>query len=285
MIRIPRIAFLCVLLAGAGCYGTSSQRRANVVDYLYPQGAEAQPPRDVTLDLPLRVGIAFAPSPFQGGEEVFDEKLKRDLLEQVAAAFRGTNGVQSVEVIPTTDLTPGGGFANLEQVAALYNLEVMTLVSYEQVQFDEPRKSSITYWTIVGAYVIEGNRNETRTILDASVFDIPTHTLLFRASGSSSIKEGSTAVDAPKKLRSASRDGFGEATVALIADLQSSLERFREQAKGGTVRGAGTPAVSVTGETGSGGSGGSGAGALGGLELAAAFLLLAAGARAARKQG
>ena len=279
MIRISKTVSVCVLIAFAGCYATTSQRRANVVDYLYPQGAEAQPPQDVTLDLPLRVGIAFAPSQDQW-EEVFDEKLKRDLLEQVAAAFRGTDGVQSVEVIPTTDLVPGGSFANLDQVAALYNLEVMALVSYEQVQFDEAKKSSITYWTIVGAYVIEGNRNETRTILDASIFDIGSRTLLFRASGSSSIEEGSTIVDVSKTMRTASRDGFSEATTALIADLQSSLDRFREQAKGGTVRGAGTPAVTVTRDT---GSGGSGAGALGGLELAAGLLLLALGARARKK--
>jgi rhombotail lipoprotein len=279
MVRSARRALPLAALVIAGCTTTSTQRRANVLEYLYPQGTPALPPSDIRLDLPLRVGIAFAPT--QSHESVFDETSKRDLLEQVAAAFRGTDGIQSVDVIPTTDLRPGGGFENLDQVAAMHGLEVMALVSYDQVQFDEARKSSITYWTIVGAYVIEGNRNETRTVLDASVFDIPSRALLFRASGSSSIKDSSTAVESSRKLRSASREGFQEAATDLIADLSVALEGFREQAKAGYVRGAGTPAVSFTGES---GSGGSGAGALGALELAAAGLLLASGARALRKQ-
>lgn len=272
------------LLALLGCATASTQRRANVLEYLYPAGTEAQPPRDVTLDLPLRVGIAFAPSEGNWSDSTFDEGAKRHFLEQIAEAFRGTSGIQSVEVIPTTDLIPGGGFDNLDQVAAMHGLEAMALLSYDQVQFDETKKSSITYWTIVGAYLIEGNRNETRTVVDAAVFDLPSRTLLFRASGTSAIKGSSTAVEVSQNMRAASRDGFREATTALIANLNEALERFREQAKGGTVRGAGTPAVTFTGETGTDGGGG-GAGAVGLADLAAVLLLLAgaAGAAVARR--
>lgn len=46
----------------AGCaLNAPAQRRAGVLDYLYPSGSTSQPPSDVRLELPLRVGIAFVP--------------------------------------------------------------------------------------------------------------------------------------------------------------------------------------------------------------------------------
>lgn len=269
-------AVLATLVLLASCVSTTTQRRASSLEFLYPKGAPAQPPTDVTLNLPLRVGIAFPPPPpvkDRQPPESFDESQKRALLERVAAAFRDRPEIARVEVIPTFDLKPDGGFENLDQLAKMYGLDVFALVSYEQIQFDEATEASITYWTIVGAYLIQGNRNETRTVMDASVFDIPSRALLFRASGASTLQGSATAINSPRELREAGAKGFEEATTMLIADLDRMLERFREQAKSGTVRGAGTSAVTVTDSAGGVG----GAGAVGVIELAAA-LLFAAGA-------
>jgi rhombotail lipoprotein len=264
---------LWIALLAAGCTSFPASRRANVLDYLYPQGTPARPPQDVVLDLPLRVGVAFAPTaPGAALDTSFEEAEKRALLESIAAAFRSTPEIESVEVIPTTDLRPSGGFDNLDQIAALHGLEAMALISYEQVQFDEAKRSSLVYWTIVGAYVFEGNRNETHTLLDAAIFDLRSRTLLFRSSGESAITGSSTAVDVARELRAASSAGFRAANEDLIGNLGQALAAFREQAKTGTVRGAGTPAISVTGQAGAGA--GSGAGALGGLELALGLALL-----------
>jgi rhombotail lipoprotein len=282
----PRPVWIPLVLGVAlalGCAAAPAQRRASVVDYLYPQGAPAQPPSDVALELPVVVGLAFAPGPgAAGGENVFDERLKRELLEKIAAAFRNLPEIERVEILTGTDLTAGGGFANLDQVAAMHALDLALLISYEQVQFEDLKRSSWTYWTIVGAYVIEGQQNETSTVLDASLFDIRSRTLLLRASGTSKLTRSATSVDASRAMRRASSAGFASATDDLIAELAVGLEAFREQAKSGRVRGAGTPAITVT-SSGAAAEGGTGAGAVGAVESLGA-LLLAVGAATARRK-
>jgi len=275
---------LCAALS-FGCATGSYQRRASVVEYLYPRGTPAVPPTDVTLHLPLAVGIAFAPAKNNYGSDVFDERQRRDLLEKIAKAFRDRPQISRVDVLSGTDLTPGGSFENLDQIAAMQGIDVVVLLSYEQVQFEDMRRSSLTYWTIVGAYIVEGQENETSTVLDASVLDIRSRALLFRASGTSKVKRGSTAVDSSSEMRNASTEGFEVATKELIENLSSTLEAFREQARAGHVRGAGTPAITVTSAgTGDGGGGGSGAGATGALEALAAGVLALGAAAAQRKR-
>jgi rhombotail lipoprotein len=129
--------------------------------------------------------------------------------------------------------------------------------------------------------VIEGDRNETRTMLDATVLDIRSRALLFSASGASRVEDTATAIDIERALREKSREGFAQATDDLIASLDRALAGFREQIKSGTVRGQGTPAISVAGASGAAG-GGVGAGGLGAIDLAAVVLLLAASALARR---
>lgn len=259
-------------LAVCGCAANSSSRRASSLEFLYPQGAEAQPATDVTLHLPLRVGIAFAPSANRYDSQEFSEDEKRNLLERVAGTFRGRTGIARVEVIPSIDLQPGGGFVNLERIAQMYGLDTIALVSYEQVQFDEATTASITYWTIVGAYVVAGNRNETHTMLDAAVFDVPSHALLFRSSGTSTVARTATAINANRSMREGGNAGFEEATTSLISNTERALAEFKEQAKSGTVRGPGTPAIAIT-ASGGGGGGAGGAGAAGFGELAAAIAM------------
>lgn len=276
----------CLLLASlvvlsAGCQSYATPRRASVLDFLFPEGTAERPAQDVELVLPLRVGIAFAPAPRAGWDSgAFDEAARRALCERIAAAFRGVPEVESVQVLPTSQLAEGGGFANLDQLAALYGLDLAVLLSYEQVQFTDQTLASITYWTIVGAYVVEGDRNETSTLIDATVLDIRSRALLFNATGTSKVEESATAIDAPRVARETSLAGFEQATDQLITQLGAALDAFREQAKTGTVRGRGTPAVRVTSGGAAGGAGG--AGAFGPWHLLA-VALLAAGVAARRR--
>jgi rhombotail lipoprotein len=163
-----------------------------------------------------------------------------------------------------------------------FGIDVMVLVSFDQFQFSETGKSSWAYWTLIGAYVVKGERNETRTMMDAVVYDIPSRAMLFHASGESSQAGRSTPVDQQKKMRQASEASFASATDDLIVNLDVALDQFAEQAASGTIRGEGTPAIAMVDEQGrpvqvGGGGGGFGGGALGGMELAiVAILLLAA---------
>ena len=170
----------------------------------------------------------------------------------------------------------GGGFENLDRLVSAFGIDVMTLISYDQFQFSESGKSSWAYWTILGAYVVKGEKNETRTMMDAVVYDIPSRAMLFHSSGKSQLAGKATPVDLHIKQRKDSEQGFEEAIDDLIANLDGALDRFAEQASTGTIRGEGTPAIAMVDEAGQpvAVGGGGGAGAFGGADILVVAILL-----------
>lgn len=270
---------LPLLVAAAGCGGTlPPTRRVNsALDFLYPQGAvAATPASQVVLRLPLRVGLAFAPSRENQMGPMMDpitEEQKQRLLARVAAAFREHEAIGNLEVVPTTYLQPGGGFANLEQIRSSLGLDLMVLLSYDQSQFTESTRASWTYLTVVGPLLIEGEKNDTRTVMDAVVYDIRSRALLFRAAGESTVKGHSSPLNVVRKRRTFASEGFEKATGDLIASLNVALEQFEEQAKRGTVQGPGTAAIAMYDAQGEQITATSGGGALGAPELLAATFL------------
>jgi rhombotail lipoprotein len=233
-------AVCAALLAGCSSMWSGargSDRSSSVVAFLYPGETNPLPSTDVpVLRLPLRVGVAFVPPPAAkpghwpppGG---IVEASKAALMERVAREFRGKDFIGSIELIPTTYLRPGGGFANLDQLAALMGIEVIALIAYDQTQFTDDNLLSLAYWTVVGAYVVEGNRNDTHTLMEAAVFDIRSRHLLFRAPGVSRITESATLVGLNERLREAGGRGFDAATDDLVRNLQIQLDGFRERVK------------------------------------------------------
>ena len=233
------VAGLGALLFFTGCAGAfhgpqKADRSSSVVSFLYPGEAMPLPPTDIpVLRLPLRVGIAFVPSG-KGDRWVntgVTEAQKTVLMQRIAQEFRGKEFIQSIEIIPATYLRAGGGFANLDQVSSLLGVDVIALVAYDQVQFSNENKLSLAYWTIVGAYIFHGNKNDTHTMMEAAVYDIRSRHLLFRAPGSSQQTENTTLAGINDRLRAASSKGFDAATEDLVKNLKVELDAFRERAK------------------------------------------------------
>jgi rhombotail lipoprotein len=272
------LILLPLLALEVACVGTRpALRRTNsALDFLYPEGAVgARPASQVVLRLPVRVGLAFAPNRHRQPDPI-TEGEKQTLLAEVAAAFEAHEGIGHLEVVPSAYLQPGGGFPNLDQLHASLGLDLMVLVSYDQAQFTESTRASWTYLTIVGPLLIQGEKNDTRTVMDAVIYDIRSRALLFRAAGESTVNGRSSPVNVDRKRRRFASAGFDKATDQLIANLNRALARFEEQAAAGTVQGPGTPAVALynaQGERVTPGSGGGGGGALGGAELFTAVLL------------
>ena len=277
------LVVLPLLALETGCAGTRRPvRRTNsALDFLYPQGfMEAQPAREVVLRLPVRVGLAFAPNRSNELDPITEEE-KQVLLNKVAAAFKAHQGIGNLEVVPGTYLAPGGSFSNLDQLRAFLGVDLVVLLSYDQAQFtDQTRFSSLTYLTIVGPLLIEGEKNETRTLIDAVVYDIRSRALLFRAAGESTVQGRSSPYNVDRKRRRFAATGFTKATDSLIASLETALTQFEEQALQGTVQGPGTPAIAMYSPQGErivprtdGSGGGGGGGAFGLAELSAAVLL------------
>ena len=233
-----------VLLSTSACVSLFHPRErghesSSVVAYLYPNQTDPLPPTSVPLlRIPLRVGVLFVPPSgknARGGyyqpNSGFSEAQKMLLLDRVAKEFRGHDFIESIEIVPTTYLRPGGGFANLDQLRALLRIDVVALVAYDQVQFTSENFLSLTYWTVVGAYLFHGNKNDTQTLMEAAVYDIPSRHLLFRAPGASKVQAGAASVYLAENLRNDSTQGLEHATGDLIKNLKVQLEDFRTRAK------------------------------------------------------
>lgn len=236
------LAALAALLAFGltGCVGLWGDRRrheaSSVVQFLYPdRNMPFIEPRIPTLRLPLRVGVAFIPTGTHGGRHSrgagFNEQQKTELMRKVAAQFKTLPFVQSIELIPTTYLRPGGGFENLDQLRAMMGIDVVALIAYDQTQTSDDTEASLAYWTIVGAYLVEGQRNATHTLMEAVVYDIPSRSLLFRAPGTSTIKNHATLIRNEYELRKASVGGLEQASAQMTTNLAQELELFKVRAK------------------------------------------------------
>jgi rhombotail lipoprotein len=220
-----------VVALSAGCAGmTGKHATTSVVDYLYPN-AKKEPVAEQgvpVLNLPMRVGIAFVP---ERGISTLTEAKKTELLDKVAANFKSLDFIKSIEIIPSAYLTPQGGFDNLDQIRTMHGVEAMALVSYDQKQFTDEGIASIVYWTIVGAYVVPGEKNSTYTMVDTVIMHIPSRKMLFRAPGTSQIKGYSTPINLSERLRQDSEKGFNEAVEKMIPNLSQQLVAFRERVK------------------------------------------------------
>ncbi|MEM8984859.1 MAG: rhombotarget lipoprotein [Pseudomonadota bacterium] len=226
------------LLSGCGLWltGEPLERRSgsasSLVDYLYPDG-EVPPERDDTLPqltLPARVGIAFVPGdrrmPLSASEQ-------QQLLENVADAFRDRSFVSSIEAIPSQYLTSARGVVGMQQVASLFDVDVMALVSHDQLVITSERDSALLYWTIVGMMVVKGHDNEVRTLIDTAVFDAKSGQMLMRAPGMHSGSRNSSFVDQNREKRAEQTLGFNEAAQEMTINLNSEVARFREAVKSG----------------------------------------------------
>jgi rhombotail lipoprotein len=159
------------------------------------------------------------------------EARKRQLLENVADHFRDRDFIRSIEIIPSAYLRPKGGFPNLDQLRTMYGIDVVALVSYDQVQFTDENFMSLAYWTIVGAYFVRGEKNSTHTMVDAVIMDIPSRKLLFRAPGTSFVNRSATPANLSARLREDAERGFEEAVVEMISNLDQELVVFQERVR------------------------------------------------------
>lgn len=243
----PFVSMLLLCFVISGCATGTTRNATSIVDYLYPNTREpVVTPSIPVLTLPTRVGIAFVPGgvrtqdsgmfrgapPMRGTQGyTLTEAKKMAVMQEVANHFKKYPFVKDIELIPSAYLTPRGSFANLDQIRTMYGLDIIALISFDQTQFTDEGALSLAYWTIIGAYVVQGQKNDTHTMLDAVVYDIPSRKMLFRAPGTSHIRGSATLVNLSEQLRKDSETGFNGATTQMIANLDQQLVAFRERVK------------------------------------------------------
>ena len=83
---------------------------------------------------------------------VVSRQDEKKLLDIVRKTFEGRDWVKEIVVIPSTYLTPRGGFDNLDQIAQMYGVDVIALASVDQIQY--VNQNQIAYLSIVGSYFL-----------------------------------------------------------------------------------------------------------------------------------
>lgn len=228
---------LLTLLMLAGCTGVwqtlsgeppRQGQSSSLVEFLYPAGQEPPPVSDEipVLRVPLRVGLAFVP-----GTSTLPEATRMRLLEQTRSRFVDADFIAEIVVIPENYLPRGGGFTALDQVGRVFGLDVVALVSYDQVSVSDDRTGSLLYWTIVGAYVIKGSQSDVSTFVDTAVFDLASRRLLFRAPGRNELTESATLVGSADSVREAREKSFERAMAEMTTNLASEVDRFEARIK------------------------------------------------------
>jgi rhombotail lipoprotein len=135
-------------------------------------------------------------------------------------------------------------------LSRLYHIDLFALVSYDQIQNAYQNDRALAYWTIVGAYFVRGDRNETHTLLDMAVIDPKSRALVMRAGGTSALKGNVTGVEAQQHAVAQSARGFELATEQLIVNFSRELTDFEQRVRDGTA-----PVKVVRQSTKSGGAG------------------------------
>jgi rhombotail lipoprotein len=232
---ITCVSVLLVICSGfvAGC-ATQGEKHtaASVVDFLYPDSTPVIQPSIPQLKLPLRVGIAFVPgASIYGHKSSLTEQKKMELMQKIGEHFKTHPYVKDIELIPSAYLKSKGSFQNLQQIKTMYGVDVMALVSYDQVQFTDQGFLGLTYWTIVGAYIIPGEKNDTQTMLDTVVVDINSRKMLFRAPGIDHVKGNSTPINLSEQLRLDSDNSYEQASAQMIENLDLQLTMFKDKVK------------------------------------------------------
>lgn len=180
------LSFLLSSCSMLGPEKVRHDRTTSLVEFLYPDGIIPSDQESPVLKLPLRVGLAYIPSQNQNSH--INAPLKLELLNNIKNQFHGLAYVQSIEVIPEMYLNNRSGQSQLQQIKQLYQLDILALVSYDQLVNRKENIMALTYLTIVGNYIFPGSHFNVNTLIDLAVIDPATKRLLFRAAGSQGSK-------------------------------------------------------------------------------------------------
>ncbi|HEY6922961.1 MAG TPA: rhombotarget lipoprotein [Steroidobacteraceae bacterium] len=228
----------CDLLHSVACEPrchSSTRNSSSVVDFLYSDSSESggPPPQNVVpeLHLPLRVGLAFLPP--RNGRFALDASQQEQLLERIRQNFRDRRFISEIVIIPDYYLANRRGFEGLQGVRRLYGVDLMAIVSYDQAIHEDNNQWSLGYLTIVGAYVLKGDRHDISTLVDLAVVDPVSHSLVLRAGGVDVRHGNSTMIDADRSTREAGAQGFSAATDQMIDHFDIALTRFETDVRGG----------------------------------------------------
>lgn len=228
---MPRFVLLLCIILLSGCYTLGEYRKrhtqsTSLVQFLYPDGklplTDKQNP---VLNLPLQVGLAFIPD--RRSETEISPLTKNKLLENVKTAFKSKDYIADIIIIPDLYLQGKQGYSTLQQVKTLYQLDVIALVSYDQLLNSQENILGLSYLTIVGAYIFHGTEYNVNTLMDLAVIDVDSQSILFRAAGTSASKNKRVSYAKHKQaFRDKQNSEFENAMAQMQGNLTLELDKF-----------------------------------------------------------
>ena len=223
--------FSITALNGCAIFGEYQGRHiqsTSLVSFLYPKGKVPKENKlNPVLNFPMRVGLAFIPD--KSSQTTLSLESKNKLLEQIKSAFIAKEYVNDIVIIPEIYLR-GSGYGTLEQVNNLYQLDVIALVSYDQIVNGRDNLLSLSYLTIVGAYILPGSGFDVSTMIDLAVIDVPSQSILFRSAGTNQLNKNKV----PGAYTSQSYDkkqniSFAQAMQKMQANFHLELNKFEQR--------------------------------------------------------
>jgi rhombotail lipoprotein len=221
-----------------GDYDSHSNTHATtpLVQFLY--GKEPVPVTDanVELKLPIRVGLSFLPSETANSGSIPTAAQRAEILQSIRAKFSALPYVTEIVIIPDyyLDGRRNNGFEQMQQLSRMYHLDLFALASYDIVAQSHLNKSSFTYLTIVGAFFVHGDDQEVQSMVDLAVIEPSSRQLVLRAGGTSYVKGRSASVDLEKFEAIRVKQGFDQASTALLVNFETELRGFEARVREGT---------------------------------------------------
>lgn len=228
-----QIILLLTVFTLSGClmgeYRQRHTRSTSLVQFLYPDGKiPLEDKRNPVLNLPLHVGLTFIPD--NRSATIISPITKNTLLENIKTAFEAKEYVDKITIIPALYLQSNQGYSTLEQIKALYNLDVIALVSYDQLLNSQENILSLSYLTIVGAYIFHGTDYNVNTLMDLAVVDVDSQNILFRAAGMSTSKNKRVSFAKHKQaFRDKQNQEFKIAMQQMQGNLDLALDKFEQR--------------------------------------------------------
>ena len=244
---------LVLSLLIVGCGHANRQQWTSLADYLYPidpnrretteMSPQPTPTSLASVPVPFRLGLAFLPdrkSKTKGNTtfakvpydvDPLSEEVKVTLMQQVREDLGKYSFISSIDVIPSSYLLPRGSYRNLVQLGALTGVDVIALISYDQVQFTDEGVAALGYVITLGSgfWFWPGEKNDTKTMIDAAAYYIRGQRLLFKAVGQSRVEGYATPLNLTEALRDDSEQGFRDAVHTLVINLHAQIQVFKKK--------------------------------------------------------
>jgi hypothetical protein len=180
------------------------------------------------LRLPARIGVAALAVPFQplpparleGGVEA-----SRALGE----ALEGS-GLVTVATSVATQLPTGGGLEGLRELAARYRAPYLLLYSERFEDRSHCNGLSVLWITVIGGLLTPSRTLAAEGVLEASLLDVRTGTLLFTVQEHLSFSSAHLPIGASAAWDALRRDSTAAATKALAERVVGKLQRLAKAA-------------------------------------------------------